>query len=66
MEKAKELVAFMSMGAKEALATVLLLVLKGLDGGSQAVLLCNKGCNVILGIMISLELSCNSPVLLHP
>ena len=56
MEKVKKLVVFVGMGAKEALAAVLLLVLEGLNGGSQAVLLCDKGCNVILGVMISVVL----------
>ena len=43
---------------------VLQLLLEGLNGSGQALVLCNQGGNVIMHVMVLLELSCNSPVLL--
>ena len=64
MEGIKELVQLIGMGAKEASLALLQLLLEGLNASGQALVLCNQGGNVIMHVMVPLELSCNSPVLL--
>ena len=64
MEGMEELVPFIGMRAEEALLALLQLLLEGLNGSGQAPVLCDQGGNVIMCVMVWLELSCNSPVLL--
>ena len=64
MEGTKELVPLIGMGAKEVLLAQVQLMLEGFNGSGQALLLCNQAGNVIVCVMVLLELSCNSPVLL--
>ena len=60
----EELVPLVSMGAKEVSLTLVQLLLEGFNGSGQALLLCNQAGNIIVCVMVPLELSCNSPVLL--
>ena len=60
----EELVLLICIGVKEALLALLLLKVEGLNGSSQAPLLCNQAANIIVHIMELLELSCNFPVFL--
>ena len=64
MEGAEELVPLVGMGAKQALLALVQLQLGHFDGSSHAPLLCNQGGNFSVGVMIPLELSCDSPVFL--
>ena len=64
MEGTEELVPLIGMGAKEMPLALLQLVMEGLNGSSHAPVLCNQGGNDIVHVMVPLELSCNSPVLL--
>ena len=66
MEGVEELVPFVGMGTKEASLTLVQLDLSCLDGSGHAPLLCDQGGNFIVCLMISLELSCDSPVFLGP
>ena len=64
MEGTKELVSFVGMGTEEALLALPQLLLEGLNGSGQALLLCNQAGNVIICVIVLLELRCNSTVLL--
>ena len=64
MEGVEELVLLIGMGAEQALLALVQLDLGCLNGSSHAPLLCDQGGNFSMHIMISLELSCNSPVFL--
>ena len=64
MKGTEELVPLVSMGAKEVSLTLVQLLLEGFNGSGQAPLLCNQAGNIIVHVMVLLELSCNSPVLL--
>ena len=66
MKGAEQLVSLVGMGAKQALLALAQLDLSCLDGSSHAPLLCNHGGNFSVHIVISLELSCDSPVFLGP
>ena len=66
MESAEELVPLVCMGAEQVLLALVQLDLTCLDGSSHAPLLCNHGGNFSVCVMVSLELSCNSPVFLGP
>ena len=66
MEGAEELVSFIGVGTKQTLLALVQLDLSCLDGSSHAPLLCNHGGNFSVHFVISLELSCDSPVLLGP
>ena len=61
---AEELVLLVHMGPEQALLALVQLDLSCLDGSSHAPLLCDHGSNLSVCIMISLELSCDPPVLL--
>ena len=62
----EELVLLVGMGAKEVVLALVQLLLEGFNRSSQAPLLCDQGGNFIVHVMVPLELSCNSPVLLGP
>ena len=64
MEGAEELVSLVGMGAKQASLALVQLDLGGLDGSGHAPLLCDHGSNFSVGLMVALELSCDSPVFL--
>ena len=64
MEGMEQLVSLISMGAKQASLALVQLDLGSLDGSSHAPLLCNHGGNFSVGLMVALELSCDSPVFL--
>ena len=64
MEGAEELVLLVGMGAKQASLALVQLDLGGLDGSGHTPLLCNQGSNFSMHVMVPLELSCDSPVLL--
>ena len=52
------------MGAKQASLALVQLDLGSLDGSGHAPLLCDNGGNFSMGLMVALELSCDSPVFL--
>ena len=62
----EELVLLMGMGAKQSVSALVQLELGSFNGSSHAPLLCDQGSNLIVCVMVLLELSCNSPVLLGP
>ena len=64
MEGAEELVPFVGVETKEASLALVQLDLSCLDGSSHAPLLCDQGSNFSMCLMVSLELSCDSPVFL--
>ena len=64
MKGPEELVPFVSMQPEQASLTLVKLYLSSFDGSGHAPLLCNQGSNFSMCVMVSLELSCNSPVLL--
>ena len=64
MEGAEEFILLIGMGAKQASLTLVQLDLGRLNGSGHAPLLCNQGGNFSMHVMISLELSCDSPILL--
>ena len=64
MEGVEELVPLIGMGAKQASLTLVQLQLGRFDGSSHTPLLCDQGSNFSMGLMIPLELSCDSPVFL--
>ena len=64
MEGTEELVPLIGMRAEEVSLTLVQLLLEGFNGSSQAPLLCDQAGNVIVHVIVLLELSCNSPVLL--
>ena len=64
MEGAEELVLLVGMGAKQASLALVQLDLGGFNGSSHAPLLCDQGGNFSMRVMVPLELSCDSPVLL--
>ena len=66
MEGVKELVLLICMGAKQVTLALVQLYLGCLDGSSHAPLLCDQGSNFSVCLVISLELSCDSPVFLSP
>ena len=66
MEGVEELALLVGMGAEQALLTLVQLDLGHLNGSGHAPLLCNQGGNFSVRVMISLELSCDSPVFLGP
>ena len=64
MKGVEELVPLVGMKAEEALLALFQLLLEGLNGSGQALVLCDQGGSVSMCVMVWLELSCNSPVLL--
>ena len=64
MEGAEELVPLIGMGAEQAALALVQLDLGGLNGSSHTPLLCDQGSNFSMCVMVPLELSCDSPVLL--
>ena len=64
MEGTEQLVMFVGVGAKEALLALVQLNLSCLNGSSHTPLLCNQGGNFSMHLVVPLELSCDSPVLL--
>ena len=54
------------MGAEQVSLALVQLDLGGLNGSSHAPLLCNHGGNFSVRVMVTLELSCDSPVFLGP
>ena len=64
MEGVEELVLLVGMGAEQALLTLVQLDLGCLDGSGHAPLLCDQGGNFSVCVVILLELSCDSPILL--
>ena len=64
MEGTEELVPLIGMGAEQVSLALVQLDLGCLDGSSHAPLLYDLGGNFSVGLMVSLELSCDSPVLL--
>ena len=66
MEGTEELVLLVGMGAKQASLALVQLDLSCLNGSGHAPLLCDHGSNFSVCVVISLELSCDSPVFLGP
>ena len=66
MEGTEELVPLIGMGAEQALLALVQLDLGSFNGSSHTPLLCDQGGNFSMHVMILLELSCNSSVLLGP
>ena len=66
MEGTEELVPLVGVGAEQTLLALVQLDLGCFDGSGHAPLLCNQGGNFSVHVMVPLELSCNSPVLLGP
>ena len=66
MEGAEQLVLLIGMGAEQSVLALVQLELGSFNGSGHAPLLCNQGSNFIMHVMVPLELSCNSPVLLGP
>ena len=64
MEGAEKLIPLICVGAEQASLALIQLDLGCLDGSGHAPLLCNHGGNFSMCVMVPLELSCNSPVLL--
>ena len=64
MEGAEELVLLIGVRAKQVSLSLVQLYLSYLNGSDHAPLLCNQGGNFSVHVMILLELSCDSPVLL--
>ena len=64
MEGAEKLVPLVCVGAKQASLALIQLDLSCLNGSGHAPLLCDHGNNFSMHVMVLLELSCNSPVLL--
>ena len=64
MEGAEDLVLLVGMGAEQVLLALVQLDLSCLDGSGHAPLLCDHGSNFSVCLVISLELSCDSPVFL--
>ena len=54
------------MGAEQVSLALVQLDLGCLDGSGHAPLLCNHGGNFSVCIVVSLKLSCDSPVFLGP
>ena len=64
MEGTKELVLLVGVGPEEASLALVQLDLSCLDGSGHAPLLCDQSGNFSMHLVISLELSCDSPVFL--
>ena len=64
MEGVEKLVPLVCVGAKQASLALIQLDLSCLNGSGHAPLLCNHGGNFSVCVMVPLELSCDSPVLL--
>ena len=64
MEGTEKLVLLIGMGPEQSLLALVQLHLSSFNGSSHAPLLCDQGSNFSVHLMISLELSCDSPVLL--
>ena len=64
MEGTEELVLLIGVGAEQASLALVQLDLSSLNGSSHAPLLCDQGGNFSMHVMVLLELSCDSPVLL--
>ena len=64
MEGMEELVLLVGMGAEQTSLALVQLELGCFNGSSHTPLLCDQGGNLIVGLMITLQLSCDPPVLL--
>ena len=64
MEGVEELVSLIGMWTEQVPLALVQLYLGSFDGSGHAPLLCNQGGNFSVHVMVPLELSCNSPVLL--
>ena len=64
MEGTEELVPLVGMGAEQVSLALVQLDLGCLNGSGHAPLLCDQGGNISVHLVISLELSCDSPVFL--
>ena len=60
----EKLVLLVGMGAKQMSLALVQLDLGSLDGSGHTPLLCNHGSNFRVGLMVALELSCDSLVFL--